>query len=151
MVRGEAKDTASICMSMRNALACCVVLCVMVVCEQLTHGRRRSGGWAQGKHDELHDGTVQFLACREQVADWGSGVHVYLEFFDLQHAAAQAAAAADGGGGAGGDGWAAVNERCAVLLTELEQADRKWGDGLQHGPSAAAGDAHTPVYPIYPR
>lgn len=102
---------------------------------------------AQGKYDELHDGTVQFLACKEQLADWGSGVHMYLEFFDLQHAVAQAEAG-DGGGGGGADGWAAVKERCGVLLTELEQADRKWGDGLQHGPCAAAGNTtritHTP-------
>jgi hypothetical protein len=115
--------------------------------EERAHVVCDGGEWhdgKQGKHDELHDGTVQFLACKEQVADWGSGVHVYLEFFDLHHAAAQADAAGGAGGGGGGDGWAAVKERCGVLLTELEQADRKWGDGLQRGPCTAAGNpTHT--------
>lgn len=97
----------------------------------------------QANHAALHDGTARFLACKEELEDWGSGAHVYLEFFDLQQAAA--AAAQDAAASGCGDGWAAVGDRCAALLAGLEEANRRWGDGLMQPPEGSAGGGSVPA------
>ena len=41
-----------------------------------------------GRHAEVQAGAARFIAAQDEVERWEAGGHVYLEFYDLQAAAA---------------------------------------------------------------